>query len=795
MNNKLSLLFIILTAIIISLVISRPGLAHDLFLSPIPPPAGDEAVWCAEIEAAFTPNPGLDEMAFVATLTNTTYITGPPAYPLDMPAERVYVGVWQEQNRHKTDTGYLFLVSAMAFGQAGTINGAFPASSGGSPVHYFLKLWDGVDGDWGREGCEPSPVVIYPPAKEPPPPVRTAPISGAWQATYSDITFVWQAPNLGPGVDPVLDYELEVTWTDGLAQQITTTLTQTTVPLPSSTDQEISWRVRARNEAGYGRWSELGWVYIIDGTAPTLSPIIETQGVISGTWQNEIDRPIFMWFGHDEGSGLAGYRYGWTSSLPCIPATFTTTTTFSSPAAVSGVNHFCVLAEDRVGNGSDIRYFEFRYDPPGVGLDVQPAALTAFPGQVATYTVGLSNASQAADTFTTTVDTGNWPGSRWPAAISLAGQEVDNRDISMTVPLDTRAGTVRTITLTAVSRADPVAGAERQVVVTVNRPDALNVVGVDTLVRRPGEAATYTLVLTNGAAAPVTFDLSTASVWPVNLPASLALDAFGSQAFEVDMPPPVNATSGAVNAATITAAVRDYPEIAVQAVITGVVNRVDILDVAAPAQMANTSGVAGYTLTVTNGSAATDTFDINAVSDGSVSVPEEITVGGGQTKDFVATVILPGGVVNGTIKTSTITLTSRADPAVKLPATLSTTAGRLARLRAILQPVGSSLSITKETPVEVDVVYENNSNYADDLTVSYVLPEGWEGGVSPTTMSLEPLISGTGQLAFTVPQCGVAPGLYTIPITVSGRYEEISTAFDLALTETPECVFLPVIVK
>ncbi len=807
MNNKLSLSLIAILSLALTLLLAQPGLAGPLFNSPIPPPTQGEAIWCADIESSFTPGPGAGEMSFVATLTNTTYVTTPVAYPLNIPEGRVQVGVWQEQRRRQTNTGYLFGVPATDFLATAVISGTFPAPANGSPVRYYLRLWDEADGAWGRTGCELPPEVVNPPAAQPPPPQPLAPPHRGRQATYDPITFTWQPPDVADGVAPVLDYELEVTWGDGSTRSLTTTLTQTVVALPAAQDQMVGWRLRSRNSAGYGRWSDPAWDYGIDATAPALTPIIETHGVISGTWQNMVSSPVFTWAGSDPqfGSGLSGYWLDWTPTLPCAPAVFTTTTVYSTTA--TGVNYLCVQARDLAGNASPVRSFEFRYDAPGVSLDIAPDFVLARPGQTLDAVLTVTNESLAADVFTQTAGSGPWTLSGLPGTLALAGSgaltssAVQSRALTLDIPADAADGDGYIVPITATGRTGNFA--MESIVVTVSRPDALVVAGADDQTGRSGETLTYTLALTNGAAVPVTFDLSAGSTWPVSLPLSLTVAGQDVAHFEVSVSIPAGAAHGQANAAAITATNRAYPTFILQTTITGTASRsADDLTVTPPAQVGLPSQDVAYTVTLTNGSGVTDTFDLAATAAWPVSLADSVAVEGGAGVEVPVSVLVPGGVLSGTVHTATLSAASRANPAVQPGGVITTVVGRVDRLQIQLLPPARVLNVAagEVATTTATVWYQNGSNYVDDLAASAALPSGWSGGVqSPQTFLLDPLAGRLGQVALTIPATA-GSGAYQAPVTLQGLHAQSTAMLDVVVVreeaaQVADGVYLPLIVK
>jgi len=801
MSSKLSPALIAALAIALTLAIAQPGLAGPLFSSPIPPPDGGEAVWCADIETSFTPGPGAGEMSFVATLTNTTYVTTPLAYPLNMPDGRVQVGVWQQQRRRQTDTGYLFEVPATKFLATSIISGTFGAPVAGSPVRYYLKLWDETDGVWGRTGCEMPPEVVYPPASQPPPPQPETPANGSWRTNYDPVPFGWQPAVVTDSVPAVLDYELRTVWGDGTIQTVTTTLTATTVALPAAVDQPVVWQLRSRNSAGYGRWSEPVWDFGIDTTPPDLTPIVQTQGVLSGTWQNMVATPVFTWSGSDApfGSGLAGYMVGWTQALPCTPETFTTTTVFSTTA--TGINYLCVQARDGAGNLSPMQSFEFRYDPPGVSVELTPTLAAVYPGEQVGVTLTMTNESLAADVFTQTSGSGPWTLSGVPAVLNMAGSEVQSRALTLDIPVSAADSEVYIVPITAMGQTGNYA--MDSIVAAVSRPDALVVQSAPDLVGRPGEVLTYSLAVTNGAVVPVTFDLSAVSAWPVTLPVSLTVAGLDMAEFEVSLPVPASAGHGENNDVVITATNRAYPAFSMQVTITGTASRAgDSLTASPPLQTALPAAIASYTLTLSSGSGASEIFDLTTEATWPVTLLGSVTAPGGAAVNVPVSVLVPGGVLSGTVHSATLKAVSRANPAVQMSSVITTVVGPRSRLQTTLLPPARVLRAAAGEVITTTATlwYQNDSNYVDDLAAAANLPPGWPGGLStPTAFSLDPLAGRLGTLEVSVPATA-ASGAYQIPVTVQGTYDQVITTLDLVLVRQEAVgrsggVYLPLILK
>jgi hypothetical protein len=214
------------------------------------------------------------------------------------------------------------------------------------------------------------------------------------------------------------------------------------------------------------------------------------------------------------------------------------------------------------------------------------------------------------------------------------------------------------------------------------------------------------------------------------------------------------------------------------------------------------AAIANYTLTLTNGSGISDTFDLTAETAWPVTFPGSVTAPGGATVDVPVSVLVPGGVLSGTVHTATLTAVSRANPAVQMSGMITTVVGLRSRLQTTLLPPARVLhaAIGEVATTTATLWYQNDSNYGDDLLAAATLPPGWAGDLAaPTAFSLDPLAGRLGTLDVRVP--ATAPsGVYQVPVTVQGKFEQVITTLDLVLVRgeaagRSDGVYLPVILK
>jgi len=106
----------------------------------------------------------------------------------------------------------------------------------------------------------------------------------------------------------------------------------------------------------------------VDNTPPTnpTSCTQTTGSTTSGTWQNIVTTPTFIWSGaSDNESGIAGYYVYWGNSSTGTSSTFVTAAAYDpSHVAWNGTYYLRVQAQDRVGNNATswATLYTFRYD-------------------------------------------------------------------------------------------------------------------------------------------------------------------------------------------------------------------------------------------------------------------------------------------------------------------------------------------------------------------------------------------------------------------------------------------------
>jgi len=196
------------------------------------------------------------------------------------------------------------------------------------------------------------------------------------------------------------------------------------------------------------------------------------------------------------------------------------------------------------------------------GTVTAPAGQSGDPEEVLSYDFVVENTGNGSDTFDLRVRSSH----RWLATLLsgnttgiLASGEAKPVNVELTIPSNTGADTVDTLTLTAVSKADKKVKESNSVTTTVNQAAGVAAsIGRDAKRGRPGETVTYSFRVNNTGNGTDGFTLTaeSASPWPVTITGGDHIESLGSgrvRTVYVQVSIPPTAVNGDTDIVTFTA--------------------------------------------------------------------------------------------------------------------------------------------------------------------------------------------------------------------------------------------------
>jgi carboxypeptidase T len=299
----------------------------------------------------------------------------------------------------------------------------------------------------------------------------------------------------------------------------------------------------------------------------------------------------------------------------------------------------------------------------GVMLTPTSAAAQDNPGTTVTYHLEITNIGQNSDSYDISVASG------WAVVAPLtigpiAPAGTESFDVQVTIPPDAINGEIDTAIVTAASQFDPEINAVSNLTTTANFYSLTLTPPTNDGAGSPGEQVAYVLHLTNSGNVSDTYDLASASLWTVTLPASVGpIEPGASTDINLLVDVPAGAVPGDLDTATITATSQGNSAAAASSTLTTSVTTLYSFEVAAiePVLVAHGRGVElQFSVQVTNTGNIADTYSIHVVDVGwPADGPAEVgPVNVGESATFTITVHVPLDIVMGASNTTTINVLS-----------------------------------------------------------------------------------------------------------------------------------------
>ena len=365
--------------------------------------------------------------------------------------------------------------------------------------------------------------------------------------------------------------------------------------------------------------------------------------------------------------------------------------------------------------------------PERYGLTLTPtsAMKQAYPGEMVTYTLRLTNTGNVSDTFDLATI-----GNTWTTLVASVlgplkpGMGAD-LSVNVSVPAAAMAGAADTAQVTLTSRGDPSKSSNSALTTTANaiyglalQPSAMMRSG------DPGTQVTYTLRVTNTGNIADTLDVAaTGNAWTTIVASTLGpLAGYTGADLQVVVSVPATVTTGATDMVEITLTSQGDPSNSSTSVLSTPAYVVHGLALKPPvrALSGDTGAQVAYTLRVTNTGNVADTFDVAAAGNAwrttLASTVGPLAAGAGV--DLSVNVSVPTAAIGGTTDRVEITLTSQGNPAQSFSSVLTTTANAVYGLT--LEPPAMTGLGSLGTTVTYTLRFTNTGNTTETLALDYV---------------------------------------------------------------------------
>jgi uncharacterized repeat protein (TIGR01451 family) len=178
----------------------------------------------------------------------------------------------------------------------------------------------------------------------------------------------------------------------------------------------------------------------------------------------------------------------------------------------------------------------------------------AHNGETITFTLVVINNGNVVDTFDLTTSDNSWPTSLVPPNITLPASVTANVGVTVTVPITAMGNHSDTVSVTAVSIADPAESSITYLTTVISPSYGVSISADKALAGTAGQTLTYTLKITNTGNISDTFSLTkSGNSWPTNISdPSILLAPLASTVVSVSVDIPGTAVGGDNDTVTVT---------------------------------------------------------------------------------------------------------------------------------------------------------------------------------------------------------------------------------------------------
>jgi uncharacterized repeat protein (TIGR01451 family) len=367
--------------------------------------------------------------------------------------------------------------------------------------------------------------------------------------------------------------------------------------------------------------------------------------------------------------------------------------TVTAPATIGLITNTAVVGSSMndIAPANNIAQFTTNL-VEGVSVTPGAASQSALPGAVVTYTLAVTNTSDASDTYTLTVN-GNSFVTNAPSSVGPVGAGASTTfNVVVTVPIGAAGGAFDTANVKVMSRNAPSKFASSVLTTTASvvrgvalAPSAASQSAV------PGAVVTYTLAVTNTGNASDAYTVTVnGNSFVTNVLSSVGpLGAGATTTFKVAVLVPVGAAAGALDTVNVKVASQSDPSKFASSVLTTTTSLVRgvALTPSALSQLGASGAVVTFTLAVTNTGNVSDTFTV-LVSGNAFGATSPLKVGplsAGATTTFDVVVAIPPATPSGTLDTANVKVTSQSDGLITANSNLTTIAAYSVYLPLVLR--------------------------------------------------------------------------------------------------------------